>query len=710
MKEFNLDLAPKELEKEKDYLEKVKNLIADEILRNTEKKKAVYNGIIEYRRNQLDDYKPDEDHQIDFFDHARYVQEESFKSVEKRLTELTDLHGTPYFGKVGFSEDGQEEEEIYIGKYGLVNEKQYEPLVIDWRAPIASLFYKGSVGRDSYQAPVGKINVSINLRRQFLIKDSTLKGVFDTETDVRDEILMEVLSSNAGKKLKDIIMTIQEEQDKIIREKREGVVVVNGVAGSGKTTIALHRTAYLLYNFRKLLEDKVLILGPNNMFMDYISQVLPSLGEGGVHSDTFKDLALYLLDYHGNMFMGEDYTEALLGGDLELVEDARMKRDPHFKEILDEKILETEKNYFVMRDIVFLDKQLLNKEEMERILLVDFKHMPFFKRADRLKKIIIKRMKEVRDEKRFKLDKKYALLQKKMDAEEQGMNTSEVENLRRSAIRDLMSKVALIREEFRDLSEGNYLSAYKSMKTFDFLTEADIAPMLYFKHKLNGLKLDFQVNHIVLDEAQEYSLIHFLVLKEIAGCNSFTIVGDTNQMILEGTSPMTDLSEVFGNVRYYNLAKSYRSTFEIMDYANRFLSGEKIVPLVRNGRNVEEHLEKTEEETVEIIVEKVNDYKRNELDSIGILTKDMSTTKALYDLLKKKINVKLIDSEDDLLKGGLYIMPSYFAKGLEFDGVIMVEKEEEEANSQDLISYIMATRALHDLTRVTFRESPKIRN
>ncbi len=701
MKDYNVDLEPKELMQEEKYLDRVKSLIMDEIIKNTDKKKTVYDDIIEYRKTLIDEYRSDEDKQIDFFDHNRYVQEESFKAIEKRLHELTELHDTPYFGKVVFQENEEEKEAIYIGKYGLVDEEHYDPLVIDWRAPIASLFYKGSVGLDSYKAPMGEIDVMIHLRRQFLIREGLLKGVFDTETDVRDEILLEVLSSNASKKLKDIIMTIQEEQDKIIREDKKGIVVVNGVAGSGKTTIALHRTAYLIYNHRKALENQVLILGPNNMFMDYISEVLPSLGESGVRQNTFKDLTMELLDFKEPILMGEDYTEAIISGDEELVLDAKLKRSSDFLRILDEKILETEKTYYSFQDFTFFDEVLIKKEEMEQLLLKDFTHMPFFRRVYRLKRILSKRLNNARDLKRYVIDEKYKKMRKEMSSD--GADENMIMDMRKAEIRDLIYHVAKKRDEFKVFSQGNYLQCYDDLKGFEFYTEADLAPLLYMKHKLHGLKLPYDVNHMVLDEAQEYSFIHFKALSLITGCTSFTVVGDSNQMMLKSGSAMLSLSDIFTDVRTYQLTKSYRSTFEIMDYANQFLEEGKIVPLVRHGYKVDEHLDLSMEDTLEVIAQAILTFKKENLDSIGILTKDMDTTRELYQLLKQKINVKLIDSEDALLRGGLYIMPSYFAKGLEFDGVIMTEKAGDEGPS--LIRYIMATRALHHLTRITFKET-----
>ena len=264
---------------EQAKLDNTLEIINGEMLKYLEKRKVVTKYILDARKKYIEEYKDDEDQVIDYFDHENYVKEEAYKTIDKRLMEFTKLKENPYFGKVTFKEDDNIPEEIYIGRYGLTLEDSYEPVIVDWRAPIASLFYKGSLGEATYNTPVGEMNADIIGRKQLIIKKSQLKGVFDSAVDVKDEILQMVLTENSSDKLKDIVMTIQKEQDEIIREDKNRVVVVNGVAGSGKTTIALHRISYLLYNFRKQFGDKVLIFGPNDVFMDYIAQVLPSLGE-----------------------------------------------------------------------------------------------------------------------------------------------------------------------------------------------------------------------------------------------------------------------------------------------------------------------------------------------------------------------------------------------------------------------------------------------
>ena len=335
--------------KEEERLDYTLQTLNEEILNYIEKRKEIANYILDYRKNFIEEHKDDEDALMEYFDHERYVKEESYKQIDKKLMELTKLKETPYFGKVIFSDEDECQEEIYVGRYGLTKDATFENVIIDWRAPIASLFYKGSLGPATYKTPDGELPADILARRQFVIKKGSLQGYFDSEVDVKDEILQMILSSNSGEKLKDIVMTIQQEQDDIIREERMKVVVVNGVAGSGKTTIALHRVAYLLYNYRQQLGNKVLVLGPNDIFVDYISEILPTLGESDVAEETFAGFAMKEIGLTEDVLDFTAYLEEVLKGNEEVVKEIRYKSSEEFIKFLDEKCIEFENEYFKLQ-------------------------------------------------------------------------------------------------------------------------------------------------------------------------------------------------------------------------------------------------------------------------------------------------------------------------------------------------------------------------
>ena len=295
-----------ELAIEESHLGYVIEELKGERLKELEKRIKISNLIIEHRKKTLEAYEDDEDRVAEYFDHESYVMEETFKSIDKTIQEITTLLPSPYFGRIDLREEDCEEDKLYIGRFGVMNKEKFEPIIVDWRAPIASTFYNGTLGETTYMSPDGEVPVNVLLKRQFIIKQEKLKGMFDSAVDVKDEILQSVLSKNSSDKLKDIVMTIQKEQDQIIRRPRNSIVVVNGVAGSGKTTIALHRIAYLLYNNREILKDKMLILGPNYIFMEYIRDVLPTLGESGIDQMTFVDFALGFLNFDRDELMSFD--------------------------------------------------------------------------------------------------------------------------------------------------------------------------------------------------------------------------------------------------------------------------------------------------------------------------------------------------------------------------------------------------------------------
>lgn len=687
-----------QLNLEREKLQQVISIINREILIYIEKRKETSEYIQEHRKNVLDEYRDDEDRVIEYFDHERFIKEEAFKTVDRRLKELTLLLDTPYFGRVDFKEENYgETESIYVGRFGMTPEGEYEPVIVDWRAPISALFYTSKLGENSYNAPAGKIDGNILLKRQFIIKKGKLQGMFDSALEVKDDILQLVLSGNAASKLRDIIMTIQEEQDNLIRQPKDKTIVVDGVAGSGKTTIALHRVAYLLYNYRDTLQDKVLILGPNSIFMEYIGTVLPSLGEVGVRQTTFTDFAMDILGLSSIMDFKE-YMERVLREDEEFIDEIIDKSSLDYITELNDFVSELDAEYFEPKDVMFYDRVVVPASEIKGYFKEYYKDMPLFRRSRKIRRIIFLKLRDVRDERVRKIQKEYKEKISKLSKTELEIYESSLNLKRKIEIREVIEEVIKAKKELSWLDNPDCLELYNIFNGNKKLTQDDLAPILYLKIKLEGLRIKEETKHVVIDEAQDYSAIQFLVIKELTRCSSMTIVGDKSQRLLplKGETPMLQLEKIVPslNVEHFALEKSYRSTKEIMEYANKYLKDNRLIPLVRSGEAVVEETADNEEALMEKIKAALDSFEQKEYENIAVLCRNLEDTERIGRLLKAYKYAKIIDKEDMVYTGGTVIIPSYFAKGLEFDAVVLVQNMDKEESK---LNYVMATRALHEL-------------
>jgi DNA helicase II / ATP-dependent DNA helicase PcrA len=695
-----------ELLKEEENLKDTLNILNEETLKYIDKRKGISEYILDYRKKYIEEYRDDEDKLMEYFDHERYIKEESYKMIDKKLGEFVKLKESPYFGKVNFIDDGYSEE-LYIGRYGLTPEESYDPVIVDWRAPVASLFYKGMLGKTSYKSPQGEMPVDILSRRQLIVKKAKLEGYFDSDINIQDEILQMVLSSNSGEKLKDIVNTIQKEQDEIIRADRNRVVVVNGVAGSGKTTIALHRIAYLLYNYREQLTDKVLILGPNDIFMNYISEVLPNLGETAVLNETFLSFAYKEIGLNEAVIDISSYLEEVLNGNEKIINEIKYKSSNKFIEFLNTEIEKIEESYFNIEAVKFLGEEIVSIEEIKELFNKHYKYMPIFRRSQKIKRILISKIKEKRDEKVREINIKAQEEKSKLSQQELEIEENNIEFRRKIKIRDIIREVIKVKQDIEKwIDNDSIINIYKKIINVETLSYLDLAAILYLMIKLDGRKFKREIKHIVIDEAQDYNMLQFIVLKELTGCRSYTIVGDSNQRLIkvEEVPAMLKLKDIFGNFfSLFELKKSYRSTYQIMEYASKILDENAIVPFVRKGEfDVLETVvpKDDKEDLIDVILNLLEDYQEEKYENIAIITKDKEELNIIAPELKKYTNILAFNNLDVVYKGGKVLIPSYYAKGLEFDAVIIIDFDE---NTDNLIKYIMCTRALHRLSIVKIR-------
>lgn len=639
------------------------------------------------------------------------VKEKYYTETYKRIMDLSKMFYSPYFGMIDYVDHKLDEECCYyIGKRGLA--EQGQPIILDWRTPAASLFYQQKLGEMVFKAPAGERNVDLLHRRQYIIKNGDFKGMFDSEIDIKDDILQMVLSGSSGSRLKEVISTIQKDQDDIIREPLEANVILNGVAGCGKTTIVLHRIAYLLFNYREKLNNNVLIIGPNQLFMDYISNVLPDLGEtDNSFQFTVKELATRLVRPKRQTMKTRDYYEAMLTGrDKKFLREAQYKSSLQFKADLDTAFKDFEEKQRATEDLIFQSQVVLSAEERNQMFFKTQQRLPYIRRVEKIKRLIRSRVRDIRTDtlRRLRAMYRFKIQEAKKKGDYYLANNLQLEQA--ETIHKYFKEVYAFIRSIRDLYEipevENWYAQAIKARPDKIWTEDDLVGLLYVKTKLEG-KGCYPIKHLVIDEAQDVSMFGFYVLRQVTGADSYTVVGDVRQKIKGDAhnSMMDNWQKVLSAqeremVHYYDMDLSYRSTREIIEYARSLLKVQREFRAVDRHGDPVEHLEfNNPMELGDMIAGEVKKMKEAGMDHVAILCQTVAEAQILSQLIAGKVEAQLVATEKDASDADLVIMPVYFAKGLEFDGVVAVEASKPKEDG--LLSYILCTRALHKLSHIT---------
>lgn len=662
----------------------------------------------------------------------------------KKLEDIKKIKTKPYFARMDFRESGKETEKFYIGKISLLDHKTAYPIIVDWRAPIANLYYEGKIGEAEYECLGEKIKGEISLKRQYIIENQELLKYVDINVTGNDELLQNALEEKADDRLKNIVATIQDEQNKIIRADINSPLIVQGVAGSGKTTIALHRIAYLIYNYEKEFRpEEFMIIAPTKFFLNYISNILPDLGVNDVRQSTFEDFAY---DIIGKKMKISDNNEKLVmivnkefdkinNGNIDvMIKESKFKVSINFKKIIDEYLTTVEDNYIPKNDFVFYDEVIMKYNDIDYLFRHTYKMYNFTMRINEIEKNLVaalnKKSEKIIERIKAERSKKIEGLvgEERVNLyEEYDKSIKLLEKNGKKIAREYLNQIPKkdcinYYREFIDkyLISSNEVLSYLKENTLNNLSKneisfEDLAPLMYIQIKIFGIKEKCKIKHVVIDEAQDYGEFQFDVLKTIINSNSMTILGDIAQGVhfyrgIENWKRFMDVE--FNNVKtvYKTLKKTYRTTKEIMDVANYVISqlpeyekefivmGEPVIDR-KNSIDIEKFVDKSD--FVNKINNRLEEHLKQGYKSIAIIGKDMEECKNIEKEIRKiRSDVKLIKSKDSEYNSGISIVPSYLAKGLEFDCVIISNANCDKYmnNSLDIkLLYVTITRAMSKL-------------
>ncbi len=676
-----MNIEPEQLKQEEEYLKKTLAVIKELIENDDNSIKDRMAEIQEMKKYLWDNNAMLDDAEIASGMYNVNCDVSYTNENIKKLMKLKKSLENPYFGRVDFECDGFSEP-VYIGINGIAKDLNF--YVFDWRTPIASLFYNYGTGPASYEAPRRTISGNISLKRQYKISDEKIERCFNSDLNIDDEYLQEILANASSEKMTNIVNTIQREQNEIIRNVSDKYLIVQGIAGSGKTSVALHRIAYLLYKEKNLSSNNVLIFSPNDVFSQYISNVLPELGEDNVLQTTFSDFAsAYIRDFKEierfTQFIERYYKSDSISE--EEYKTTKYKISDEFKSLIDNYIERYKENMSFIRPII-INGKAIKIADLNSLLKTTFGKFPLSERIDRISEYICdhnnisykKYGKTIRE--KIKTIVNFDLDVKKM-------------------YEDIISS-----DQFKECAGLKENAGFKVGKQLKY---DDLLPLMYIYFEMNGYPKSNSIRHIIIDEAQDYSLLQFYMLKKIFYTASFTVLGDIHQTINPYYiyNNLNDINSIFENKgKYIELNKTYRSSQEIIEFTNQILGLDNACSVRKNNAIPVTLRSVPKEQAVNQIMQDIEIMRENGIKRIAIITKNNTETLELYDKLKDQLDdINIIQQNAKAGIGNMVILPSYISKGLEFDGVIAYTDEDHEYQEKDkYLFYVVCTRAQHNLT------------
>lgn len=744
-----MEIKDQEWEQESSRLQRVYDLICREIDSRSENAELTTGEIISMRKSFWDaivNSNEELDNVIEIAQRINQLDQEQYQLERKldTINKLRRLEFSPCFGRVDFQERGDDLiDKIYIGISSFIDFKSGEIFIYDWRSPISSIFYEFETGPAEYDSPSGKISGSISLKRQFKIFRNKINYMFDSNIKIDDEILQEILSKNVDDKMKNIVTTIQKEQNRIIRDDKNSLVLVQGAAGSGKTSIALHRIAYILYQYREgdISSRDIVIFSPNQMFNDYISNVLPELGEENINQTTFFE---YSQRFIPKQYSLEDFNEQLeyLFTSYDSPEYRQCTASIKYKSTYD--FLMLLKNYakyieshlISFEDIFFDEQPVMSAEELRELFFKDYVVTPISKRLLKIRERIYIKLNPLKNA-------KVKILQEKLKKDPECIDAPRLV-ARLTVLKDsrtLMDKInSMTSVDVYEL----YMRLFKDRELFDrvssdtavpenmeeiristlaslssnYIHYEDIPGYLYLKGEIEGKPNLSGIKHVVIDEAQDYSPLQYELFKGLFPYSSFTILGDLNQSLhpYMHTEDYQRVMDVFDrpDSSIFKLFKSYRSTCEIVEFTKAILpSGKDIEYINRPGEKPRIMKIANDKRYDSFIIDDIERLLTEGFKSIAVICKTEAECSVAFkqlsrELSKRKsdLSINLINKDSEVFTTGLVVIPSFLSKGLEFDAVIVYDASNHNYRHEEerKLFYTVCTRSLHRL-HLFYRDS-----